>query len=270
MTVILPQEYHARRWLESHRISCITQDEALRQDIRALRIGLIDLTPERTEATERLLQPLGRSIIHIEPVLVDVGLENHLGLPAVSFEEANAAKTLDGLLVTGRIAPDEPYVSPESVPAWDRVKPALDFARTRIVGTLGISLGGVAVAHALGIKAEAREERLDGVFRSYGINRTHPICGDLDDEFDCPQRRLFHIDESVLRYHEQRGHVSLLADSDVGGFFLFGTPDYRMIAHLGDPAAKAAEYGREDNTWRSHRNELFTSWIKYLYLANDY
>lgn len=271
MTILLPEEYHARRWLESHRISCITQDDGRHQDIRALRIGIVDLAPEVPDTVVHCFQGLGRSILHVEPVFVDVGLGNAFPeLPSRAWDEANARKALDGLLVCGKTKAGEAYASPEEIPAWDVVSGILAKARTGVVGTLGIDLGGAAVAHALGLKTACRKEPIDGVFRSYGINRAHPICGDLDDAFDCPQRRLFHIDESVLRYHEQRGHLSLLADSDVGGFFVFGTPDYRMIAHLGDPLAEASEYGREANTWRSHRNEIFTSWIKYLYLANDY
>ena len=272
MTILLPEDYHARRWLESHRISCITREEGLKQDIRALRIGLLNLTPESPDPALRLLQPMGRSILHLEPhsILIGDKAPHELCPYSGHFEELNRHKPLDGILVTGVIDRKNAYSSGDSIAHWNEVNQILSEARRTIVSTIGIGLGGIAISHHLGIASREIDPPLDAIYRSYGINRSHPITGDFDDEFDCPQRRLFHIDESTLRYHEQRGRLSLLADSDQGGFFIFGTPDYRLIAHLGDPAALPEEYNHTFNSWQSHRDELITSWIKFLYLANDY
>lgn len=272
MTILLPEDYHARRWLESHRISCITQAEGKKQQIRALRIGFIDLTPQKKNHLRSLLIPMGRSILHLEPIWLSL---QGLDLPEWAFqhttyEEANRKKTLDGLLIMGDIDPNNPYSSGETLPCWNELQNILTLSRQNIISTLGISLGGIAISHHLGIASETIDPPLHGIYRSYGINRSHPITGDFDDEFFCPQHRLFHIDESTFRFHEQRGRLSLLADSEEGGFFIFGTPDYRLIAHLGDPTADPQTYGVKENNWRSHLNELIASWVKYLYLANDY
>jgi homoserine O-succinyltransferase/O-acetyltransferase len=68
MTIILPEDHHARQALESMRISCIRRDQALKQDIRPLRIGILNIMPNLESYEFNLLNPLGRSIIQVDPI----------------------------------------------------------------------------------------------------------------------------------------------------------------------------------------------------------
>lgn len=70
MTIVLPQDYHAKAALEKSRVICISTEEALREDIRALRIGILNIMPKVETYEFSLLHPLGRSIMQIEPVWI--------------------------------------------------------------------------------------------------------------------------------------------------------------------------------------------------------
>jgi homoserine O-succinyltransferase len=124
-------------------------------------------------------------------------------------------------------------------------------------------------------------------------NSIHPIVGDLDDLFDCPQSRYSRINDAILLRKQAEGKLNLLAHSPEPGYFLFETPDHRFVMHLGHPeynrgrlideynrdletgltdVAQPANFDLQDplNTWRGHRNEFFGAWIKYLYLENEF
>ena len=116
MTIVLPEDYHAKAALESSRVECITNTEALKEDIRALRVGILNIMPKVESYEFSLLQPLGRSIMQIEPVWIRLKThnylssdKNHLEKMYVPFEEAVGRRHLDGLIVTGAPVEEIPY-----------------------------------------------------------------------------------------------------------------------------------------------------------------
>jgi homoserine O-succinyltransferase len=70
MTIVLPKHYHIQEELEKTRVQCISQDMALKEDIRALRIGILNIMPSAETYEFSLLHPLGRSVLQIEPVWI--------------------------------------------------------------------------------------------------------------------------------------------------------------------------------------------------------
>ena len=107
MTIVLPKDYHARTALEKSRILCITQEQALKEDIRALRIGILNIMPRAETYEFSLLHPLGRSVLQIEPVWIRLKTHEynstdqaHLEKLYMHFEDA-VELHLDGLIVTG-------------------------------------------------------------------------------------------------------------------------------------------------------------------------
>lgn len=292
MTIIIPDKYHIKDALERQRIQCISDVAASRQDIRPLRIGVLNIMPKAEEYEYSLLIPLGRSIIQIDPIWIRLkshgyksSSAEHLEHFYVSFEDAIRNKHLDGLILTGAPVEEMPF---EEVSYWKEVVKILDYAKENIASTMGICWGGLALAKYLGIEKMNYREKLFGVFKTKNLDRDNPITGDLDDYFWTPQSRHAGIDDKVLFQAQQEGKVNLLAYSEDTGYTVFESPDHKFISHLGHPEYRTNrlvdEYirdrdkGRSDvvrprnldinrpiNTWRSHSFEFFDRWIKYVY-----
>jgi homoserine O-succinyltransferase len=296
MTVVLPRDYHSFDLLKTKRIEVIDTDEALRQDIRALRIGILNIMPRAQDYEFNLLFPLGRSVLQIDPIWLRLRThdyrttdKNHLDKLYVTFDEAVDGHSLDGLIVTGAPVEEIPY---EEVGYWEELKDILSYARTHVASTLGICWGGLALAKLLGIEKINYTTKLFGVFDSVNLDRTHPVTGEIDDVFSCPQSRHAGIPDDVLLAERDKGNVRLLAHSDMAGYFIFESADRRFLVHLGHPEYNSTrlveetlrdrQQGRKDvldpvnfdiehpvNRWRGHRNEFFTQWIKYVYEHAD-
>ncbi len=294
MTIILPKLYHARQALESARVVCITQEDAARQDIRPLRIGILNVMPHAETYEYSLLQPLGRSIIQIEPLWLRLtnhrytsSNKRHIESLYLSFEEAIREEPLDGLILTGAPVEEIPY---EQVKYWDELCGILRYAREHVTSTLGICWGGLALAKTLGIEKTLYDVKLFGVFPNRNIEREHRITGDTDDVFWCPQSRHSGILDAELEHAAADGRVRLLSHAAETGYTIFESADQRYLMHLGHPEyeperlieeyRRDRELGRSDvtapcnlslenpvNTWRSHRNEFFSQWIKFVYDA---
>jgi homoserine O-succinyltransferase len=238
-----------------------------------------------------ILQPLGRSILQIEPVWIRLRSHayktsnwEHIRNAYVTFEEAMQAQPLDGLLLTG--APVEELAF-EQVHYWEELSPILSQARLHCASTLGLCWGGLALAKLIGIEKKVLERKLFGVFSTRNTERHHPITGDTDDVFWCPQSRHSGIDDTELEQQQLAGNVRLLAHAPETGYTIFESLDRRFIMHLGhpeyEPERLVFEYARDRqlgrhidtpvnlnldqplNTWRSHRNEFFSQWIKFVY-----
>jgi homoserine O-succinyltransferase len=185
MSVILPNNYHARPTLENRGIICLSEDEANRADIRPLRIGILNIMPKGETYEPYLLFPLSRSIIQIEPIWIRLHTHVykttdslHLDLHYDYFEDVIAEGPVDGLVITGAPVEEIPY---EDVTYWNEIVTILTFARHNITSTLGICWGGLALAKMIGIEKEMFPHKLFGVFETHNINRSHPVTGELDD-----------------------------------------------------------------------------------------
>jgi homoserine O-succinyltransferase len=296
MTVVLPRDYHSFDLLKKKRIQVLSMDEALRKDIRPLRIGILNIMPRARDYEFNLLFPLGRSVLQIDPVWIRLKThgyvtteKSHLLKLYIHFEDAIRDTILDGLIVTGAPVEEIPY---EEVEYWDELKDILTYARSNIASTLGLCWGGLALAKMLGIEKITFGKKLFGVFEAKNLDRDHPVTGEIDDIFFCPQSRHAGILDVVLERERTAGNVNLLAYSKDAGYFIFESSDRRFLVHLGHPeynskrlveeTLRDREKGRKDveapvnfdigypvNRWRGHRNEFFTQWIKYVYDNTD-
>jgi homoserine O-succinyltransferase len=292
MTIVVPKDYHLKSALKNRRIECIDQERALREDIRALRIGILNIMPEAQRYEYHLLVPLGRSVIQIEPVWLRLKSHQyhstsreHLDSVYVTFDQAIAGRDLDGLIVTGAPVEEIPF---EEVYYWQEIRDIMSYARAHFISTLGICWGGLALAKFLGIEKVTYPKKLFGVFDTKNIDRTHHITGEMDDMFWCPQSRHSGIPDEVLEQKQREGKVNLLAYSVEAGYVIFESSDKRFLMHLGhleyDEKRLVEEYkrdlkkGRTDvdppknidpdnpiNRWRAHSLEFFSQWIKYLH-----
>jgi homoserine O-succinyltransferase/O-acetyltransferase len=296
VTIVLPKDYHAKAALEHGRVLCITQEQALKEDIRALRIGILNIMPKAETYEFSLLHPLGRSILQIEPIWIRLKTHEytstdqaHLEKLYLPFQDA-AELHLDGLIVTGAPVEEIPF---EEVTYWEEVKRILKYAHHNITSTLGICWGGLAIAKFLGIEKIKYGKKLFGAFQMKNLDRSHPITGELDDVFWCAQSRHSGISDEIMELEREKGTVNLLAYARETGYGIFESADRRFIVHLGhpeyEPQRLVEEYlrdqkqGRTDvgkpqnfdvenplNTWRGHRSEFFAQWIKYIHETTSY
>jgi homoserine O-succinyltransferase len=292
MTIVLPKDYHAKAALERRRIICIDQERALKEDIRALRIGILNIMPLAEKYEYSLLFPLGRSVIQIEPVWLRLRTHaynssdrQHLDHLYVTLDQAVKRQPLDGLILTGAPVEDMPF---EAVAYWAEIEDIMHYAHENVVSTLGLCWGGLALAKYLGIEKQTYEKKVFGVFETRNICRHHRITGEMDDVFWCPQSRHSGISDDVLQEEQQKGNVVLLAHSAETGYVIFESADHRFLMHLGHHEYEAQrlvdEYrrdmnsGRTDvdppknldmqdpvNRWRAHGLEFYSQWVKYIH-----
>lgn len=297
MTVVIGNDYHAREALQQARVACVSPEQAAREDIRALRLGILNIMPKAETYEFMLLQPLGRSVIQIEPVFIRLrdhvyssSDQTHLADLYVPFEDAVRSRYLDGLIVTGAPVEEMPF---EDVSYWSEVQRILRYARNNIPCTLGICWGGLALAKFMGIEKQVYDRKLFGVFRTRNLNATHRITGDMDDEFDCPQSRFSGVSDGDIERESAAGNLNLLAHSGEAGYTIFESTDSRFLMHLGhpeyEPQRLVEEYHRDIqlkrpgvelpvnfdikrplNTWRGHRAEFFSQWIKFIHETRSY
>jgi homoserine O-succinyltransferase len=297
MTIVLPKDYHATAALEQSHIHCVSIEEALKEDIRVLRLGILNIMPKANTYEYSLLHPLGRSIMQIEPVWIKLKTHTysstdplHLERLYISFEEAVDKQHLDGLIVTGAPVEELPF---EHVSYWNEIQRILKYAQKNITSTLGICWGGLALAKFLGIEKTIYPKKIFGVFEAANLDRKHPITGEMDDRFWCAQSRHAGIADDVLEAEASKGVIHLLAHSREAGYLIFESSDQRFIVHLGHPEYEpdrlVEEYlrdknaGRTDvappvnidlehpaNIWRSHRTEFFSQWIKFIHEMTTY
>ena len=297
MSIIVPENYHAKQALEKARVHCISSFEAKKQDIRPLRIGILNIMPEADTYEYNILFPIGRAIIQIEPVWIRLKTHSytstskeHLEELYITFEDAVKERGFDGLVITGAPVEEKSF---RDVWFWEELSGILDYAKKNIVSTLGICWGGLALANYIGIEKTVFKQKLFGIYPFDNIDRNHRITGDLDDVFMCPQSRHAGITDEVLEAERDKGNINLLAHSDEAGYLIFETADKSFLMHLGHPEYETErlineykrdmEKGRTDvppplnldidnpkNNWRGHSLEFFQQWIKDVYIRTPY
>ncbi len=290
MALILPRSYHKIAAVEKNRISWIEPELAERQDIRPLRIGILNIMPLGKQYEFNLLHPLGLSPLQIEPIWIRLSSHSyktwdldHLDNLYVSWEEAMSPTPLDGLIITG--APVE-HLCFEDVNYWPELVKLIEEARLSCASTLGLCWAGFALAYLAGVDKQSFERKLFGVFPMRSLVPGHALMGTQDDRFVCPQSRHAGLPDAVMEAAQRQGRLRLLAHGEKVGYTIFETTDQRQIMHLGHPEYNAGrllnemerDKARGDveppenfdpdhplTLWRSHRNLLFQHWLWFCY-----
>ena len=292
MSVILPPADRLREGLERRNVCCLSREQANRADIRPLRVGIVNIMPRGETYEPCVLFPLSRTIIQVEPVWIRLRTHRYgstdrerLERDYDYFDNVIARGPLDGLVLTGAPVEELDY---GQVRYWGELSTILAFARCNVTSTLGLCWGGLALARMLGIDKVVYPRKLFGVFETRNLDRAHPITGEMDDVFLCPQSRHAGLGDADMERARDRGAVRLLAHAGEGGYTVFESADGRYLAHLGHPEYEASrlaeEYRRDaakgrsdvarpvnldveapENRWRSHGLEFFAQWVRRLY-----
>ena len=270
MTIVVPDNYHARKTLEENHITCIKQEQALRQDIRPLRIGFLPTEEQFMVEQINLYRPLGMSIIQSLPVMINVIRSSN-----EEIQELLNADNLDGLVIVG-----SGLVEPEK-----DFRQKLDRKIVEMRGTLpimGLGYGALWMTELCGIGYQDLEIPRIGVWEVTNLASDHPVVGESDDLFCCPQVRRFAPWNDLLEATAADGKFRILCRSE-GEPLIWDTDNGQWLMHLGNPeytssqmlrfsshqdhfvGPKKFDPERPLNNWKTHRNDFFTHWLKYCY-----
>lgn len=291
MPIKIPKELPALKILEKENIFAITEDRAIAQDIRPLKIAIINLMPTRQRTEVQILRLLANSPLQTEVSLVRLlqhnyksTSEDYLQKFYITSEEMKAQK-FDGLIITG--APLEQFLF-EEVDYWSEICAIMDWARDNVYSTLFLCWAAFAgLYYHYKISRYLVPEKIFGVFMNYKILFDDPLLRGLDDTFPIPQSRHITLKEDEII--KQDGLV-ILAKSLESGVTLVRSEDCRevfMTGHLEyDTDTLAAEYWRDklkgleielpknyfpnNNTslppqsyWRSSAYLFYNNWLNY-------
>jgi homoserine O-succinyltransferase len=299
MPVKIPNTLPARATLEREHIFVMDEERAVHQDIRALRVAILNLMPTKIATETQLLRLLSNSALQVEVTLLHTATHeaknadaDHLLNHYLTFDAVRAEK-FDGLIVTGAPVEQMPF---QEVDYWTELTRIFDWAETNVESTFYICWGAQAgLYHRYGIPKYDLPHKMFGVFEHRVLAPNESLLRGFDDVFLAPHSRHTEIRRTDI---EKVGDLQLFAESDEAGVYIAGTKDGRHLFITGhseyDPLTLKNEYDRDvsrglpiyvpknyypgdDPTrppsvrWRGHANLLFSNWLNYyVYQVTPY
>ncbi len=299
MPIKIADSLPARAILESENIFVMTQYRALHQDIRPLRIALLNLMPTKIATETQILRCLSNTPLQIEIDLIQTATyqstntpEDHLLAFYKTFDDIRDNR-YDGFIITG--APIEKMAF-EEVDYWEELCEIMEWTKTHVHSTLHICWGAQAgLYYHYNIPKYLLQEKVSGIF-SHNVLRPHAlIFRGFDDVFHAPHSRHTEVRAADIQKHPT---LTLLSESDEVGVYMVAAQQGRQLFVLGhseyDADTLKGEYLRDVNrglnprvpahyfenndpskaplvTWRSHGQLLYTNWLNhYVYQTTPY
>ena len=292
MPIKIPNELPAVKILEDENIFVMTETRAITQDIRPLKILILNLMPTKVDTETQLSRMLGNTPLQVEIELLHTSThkskntsEEHLLAFYKEFSEVKD-RYFDGMIITG--APVE-KMEFEEVDYWPELAEIMEWSKTHVQSTLHICWGAqAALYYHFGVKKYLLPEKLSGVYRHTVDYKRSILFRGFDDVFYAPHSRY----TTVLREEiEAIPGLRILASSDKAGVYTVTTPGGRQIFITGhseyDADTLNKEYTRDKKaginpkipenyfpndddtqaplvTWRAHATLLFTNWLNYF------
>lgn len=291
MPLTLPDKLPAIELLKEEQIFVMDASRAHSQDIRPLRIVILNLMPLKITTETDLVRILSNSPLQLEISFMKVKAHTSKNTPVEHMKafyrdfEAMRDEKFDGMIITG--APVE-HLDYEEVNYWDEIMEIFDWARTHVTSTLYICWAAQAgLYHHYGIPKYQLAEKMFGIFPQKPLIPTLPIFRGFDDYFNMPHSRHTELRrEDILKVPE----LTLIAESEYSGvgivmaregreFFITGhseyapntlDTEYKRDLGKGLPIHMPYNYYKDDDsslppivTWRAHGNMLFSNWLNY-------
>ena len=292
MPIKIPNDLPAVKTLSDENIFVMTETRAITQDIRPLKILLLNLMPKKIETETQFSRLLGNTPLQVELELIHTKshksknvTEEHLLSFYKIFDDVKD-NYYDGFVITGAPVEHMPF---EEVEYWDELVEIMEWSKTHVHSTLHICWGAQAgLYYHYGINKHTLEEKVFGVFPHKVDYKNSILFRGFDDNFMAPHSR----HTTVLREDiEAAPGLKILASSDEAGVYAISNKKGRQIFITGhseyDPDTLKNEYLRDlgqgkpikipknyfpgDNakkapkvTWRAHANLLFSNWLNYF------
>lgn len=291
MPIKIPDNLPAAEVLSQENIFVMGEGRAFHQDIRPLRIVVLNIMPTKITTETQLLRLIGNTPLQVEPILLHTKTysskntpEEHLNSFYKTFDEIKGEK-FDGMIITG--APVE-QMDFTAVAYWEELKEIMDWSWRNVFSTLHICWGAQAgLFHHFGVPKYQLEQKVFGVFPHYICKNNVKLLRGFDDLFFAPHSRHTEVRRADI---DQVPELEVLAESSEAGVYIAATKDGRRIFVTGhseyDPLTLKTEYDRDvakgltiavpknyfpgDDPakepavrWRSHANLLFANWLNY-------
>jgi homoserine O-succinyltransferase/O-acetyltransferase len=298
MPIKIPDTLPAAETLAREGVAILRETDAIRQDIRPLQIGLLNLMPNKIRTETQMARLIGASPLQVELTLVRMGghqskntSEDHL----ISFYQTTdeiAHRKFDGFIVTG--APVE-LLDFEDVTYWEELARVFDWTERNVHSSFFICWGAMAAAwHFHRLPKYTLDQKAFGVFRHRNLAPASPYLSGFSDDFAIPVSRWTEVRRGDIA---ARPSLKLLMDCDETGPCLFAESDRNrlyMFNHIEyDSHSLKEEYERDVaagkpihippfyfpgddpaktplNRWRSHAHLLFGNWINQVYQTTPY
>ena len=292
MPIRIPNDLPAVKILNNENIFVMTETRAITQDIRPLKILLLNLMPKKIETETQLSRLLGNSPLQVDLVLMHTKShmskntsKEHLLAFYNTFDDVKDMN-FDGMIITG--APVE-QLDFEQVEYWDELCRIMEWSKTHVHSTLHICWGAQAgLYYHYGIKKIPLEKKLFGVFPHKVDYKRSILFRGFDDEFMAPHSRYTTVDINEIKAKKE---LKILASSREAGVYAITADGGRRIFITGhseyDGDTLYNEYIRDINagldtpmpknyfpnddpskpplvTWRAHANLLFSNWLNYF------
>jgi homoserine O-succinyltransferase len=292
MPIKIPNDLPAVKTLANENIFVMTEKRALSQDIRPLKILILNLMPKKIETETQLMRILGNTPLQVEPELIRTKThksknvtEEHLLAFYKTFDEVKHL-TFDGMIITG--APVE-HLAFEDVEYWDELCEIMEWSKTHVHSTFHICWAAQAgLYYHYGINKYQLDEKKFGVFAHKVDYKRSILFRGFDDVFMVPHSRHTDIRRSDV---EKVKEIKILASSEKAGLYAMMTEGGKQIfitGHseydadtlkneyvrdltAGKPISIPENYFPNDDdskppvvTWRSHANLLYSNWLNYF------
>ena len=292
MPIKIDSNLPAHKLLENENVFVMTEERAVSQDIRPLKILILNLMPTKIETETQLLRLLSNSPIQVEAELLQTAThevknvsKEHMFKFYKTFDEIKDER-FDGMVVTG--APVE-NMEFEQVDYWDELCRIFEWSKTNVYSSFFICWGAqAALYYKYGLRKYRLDRKMFGVFEHISLDNFHPLMRGLDDKFWVPHSRHTEVrrgdialikDLQILSYSEKAG-VHLLSDMECRNFFSTGHSEYDRDT-LAKEYFRDAEKGLDidlpenyfpDNDpaktpevkWRGAANIIFSNWLNYF------
>lgn len=291
MPIRVPDQLPAKDVLKGENIFVMPESRASTQEIRPLKVLILNLMPKKIETETQFLRLLSNSPLQVDIELLRIDNRPSRNTPTEHLDnfyrqfEAVQDRNFDGLIITG--APLG-LVQFEDVIYWDHLKSIMSWAKEHVTSTLYVCWAAQAGLKLLyDLPKRTRKDKLSGVYEHEIHQAFHPLLRGFDDSFLAPHSRYADFSSDYLSQHTD---LDILATSKQAGVYLASTKDKRNVFVTGHPEYESHtlhhEYVRDcgegmepalpvnyypDNnpenapraTWRSHGHLLFANWLNY-------
>lgn len=291
MPIRTQSDLPSKEILERENIFVMDEKRAMHQDIRPIRIAIVNLMPLKEDTELQILRSLSNTPLQVDVSFVKMGTHesthtslSHLNKFYQTFPEIRK-QNYDGLIITGAPVEQMEY---EEVDYWEEICEVMEWSKQHVTSTLHLCWGAQAgLYYHYGIPKYQLEKKMFGVYEHRVMNRKIPLVRGFDDRFFAPHSRHTEVRREDI---EAQGELTMLAESAEAGVFLvinqdgsrvfvMGHPEYdRVTLHKeymrdkakGLPIDPPVNYYPDDDDakkpllqWRSHGNILYANWLNY-------
>lgn len=298
MPIKIPATLPAFDVLSREGVSVMDEDAAARQDIRPLRIALLNLMPKKIQTENQFARLIGATPLQIDLNLIRMSdhktrntAAEHMESFYRPFSDVKGEK-FDGLIITG--APIE-HLEFEDVGYWEELTEVMNWTQTNVHSTMGVCWGGMAmINHFHGVKKHMLNDKAFGCFRHKNLVPTSPYLQGFSDDCVIPTSRWTEMHQSEIDASD--GLKTLLGSDEVGpcvvqdpkhrGVYIFshfeydsGTlkQEYDRDVEAGTPINIPTNYYPGDdpsqeptNRWRSHAHLFYGNWLNSIYQTTPF